>query len=208
MADISKGNVAFVVCTDYKCQYHNVVLDQNKPPKFCSQCRKELPPPTSADHSTKAVDESVQRLKKPHSEKVFGSNKPTTDLSIPIGQYDEKLSSTRPSSEEPLDDSLPIEECYQTHNDKHNKSFSERSDDGKPPRKKPREYESPVKDPHGNKPTDGKPFSDTKPNDQSSTDKSPSEKSANTSLSNVLCSDECFGDKNDDDMPQRDNKVP
>ena len=186
-----------------------MVVDQNKPPRFCSQCGKAFPPPISANHSTKAVDKSVQGPKKLLSEKIFGNNKPSTDLNTPL---DDKLSSTRPLSEKPPDDSLPIEESHEGRIDKHDKSFSDRSDDGKPPRKKPREYESPRKEPHGNKPPDDKPFSDKptgiKPNDKSSTDKSPSEKPTHNPPSYKLFGDGSSGDKHDDDVPQRDNKVP
>ena len=200
MADIPKNNVTFVVCT--KCEQKMVVFDQNRPPKYCSECGIELLPPINANQSTKAVDESLQRVKKPYTEKVFGNIKPTTDHNTPPEQCD----STRPPSE------MPIEESHETRNGKHNdKSFSERSDDGKPPLKKSRDYESPSKGPHGNKPLDDKSFNDkpagTNLNDKSSTDKSSSdEKPAHKPLSNKPCGNRSSGDRHDANQLVCENK--
>ena len=201
MADISKNNVTFVVCTTSKCKHKNVIFDQDNPPKFCSQCGKPLPPPVIANQ---AVDESLQGVKKPHNKKVFGNIKPATDHNTPLEQCDGKLLNTRPPSEKSPDDNLPMEESHETRNDKHDdKSSSESSDDGKPPRKKSRDYESPSKGPHSNQPSDGKSFSDkpagTNLNDKPSTDKSSSdEKPVHKPLSGKPCGDRSSEDKHDD----------
>ena len=192
MADFSKISLTFVVCTDSKCQYQNVVLDQNKPPKFCSLCRKELPPP-SADH----IDESVKKLQKPQTERVFGNPKPATDLSL------DKKSNTSPSYKKPPD-KLPIQESHghEALNDKDDdKSHSEGSDHDK----------SPSTEPRGNKPPDDKPFGDkptgTKANDKLSTDKSPSEKPTHNPPSIKPCGHGSSGDKHDDNKLVRNNRL-
>ena len=190
MADISKNNLTVVVCTDDKCRYHNVFLDQNKLPKFCSLCCKELPRPISADHSTK---ETVQKLQKPQTGKVFGNTEPTTDLSL------DKKSSTGP----PNENKLPIQESHdhETCNDKHDDKLpSKKPDDDKSPSEGSDDNKPPNNGPCGNEPPDGKPFKDKptgiKPNDQLSTEKSPSEKPANNSHNNKPCSDRSSGDNN------------
>ena len=197
MADIPKNNVTVVVCT--KCEQRIAVHNQNRPPKFCSECGSELLPPINAKQSTKAVDESLQRVKKPYGEKVFGNIKPTTDHNTALEQCD--------STGCRLPSEMPIEESHETRNGKHDdKSFSERSDDGKPPRKKSRDYESPSKGPHGNKPLDDK-SAGTKVNDKSSTDKSSSdEKLAHKPLSDKPCGDTSSGDRHDANQLVCDNK--
>ena len=200
MADIPKNNVTFVVCT--KCEQKIVVFNKNRPPKYCSECGNELPPPININQNTEAVNKSLQRVKKPYSEKVFGNIKPTSGHDIPLEQCD----STRPPSE------MPIEESHETRSGKHDdKSFSERSDDGKPPRKKFRDYESPSEGSHGNIPLDDKPFNDkpvgTNLNDKSSTDKSSSdEKPAHKPLSDKPCGDTSSGDRHDANQLVCDNK--
>ena len=200
MADIPKNNVTIVVCT--KCEQRIAVLNQNRPPKFCSECGIELLPPINANQGAKPVDESLQGVKKPYSEKVFGNIKPSTDHNTPFEQCD----STRPPSE------IPVEESHDTRNGKHDdKSFSERSDDGKPPRKKSRDYESPSKGPHGNKPLDDKPFNGkptgTNLNDKSSTGKSSiDEKPAHKPFSDKPYGDTSSGDRHDANQLVCDNK--
>ena len=71
---------AFVLCL--KCKTENVV-HKNKPPKFCSECGESLQPPINSTNppNTKAVNESVEKLEEPTSEKSVGDSKPITDLS-------------------------------------------------------------------------------------------------------------------------------
>ena len=196
MADVFKIKLTVVVCTD--CQNQNVVLDQNKPPKFCSQCCKELPSPTSADHNTKESVQILQKSQTGQAERVFGDNsKPTTDLFL------DKKSGTGPPNEKPPD-KLPIQEScdHEARNDKDDDKHDDKHDEDKSPSNGSDDDKPPNNETHGNKPSDGRPFSDKptgiKPNNQSSTVKSPSDKPTHNPLSNKPCGDGSSGDKHDE----------
>ena len=117
MAELKNGQ-AFMLCT--KCNFKNVVYNQDIPPKYCQQCGKKLQALISSAYcNPKAVDESVEKLvlENPLSET---SNKPTTELPVDDKALNGKSCGAKPPNNKSTDSTMPSSEKSSDH-----KSLSE-----------------------------------------------------------------------------------
>lgn len=189
--DLTSGT-SFIVCT--YCNSENVVVDRNKPPKFCTECGEGLAPlPSGATNNAKAVDESEEKLNKSPSENNYNGNVLTNGFSLddkPSSEKcktlsdkpsDDEMSNTKPPDQPPSDkptdndsDKLPDSDKPTTNKPPDNdKPPSDKPlDDGNPPNDKPPDNGSLPSD----KPLDDHELLSSKPsdNDQLPDDSPPS----------------------------------
>ena len=192
MADnnLTSGKLSIIFCT--QCKSENIVVDHNKPPRFCTECGKGLPlRPSSVTYSAKAVDESEEKSlsENTHSGIVLANgfsldDKPSNEKCETLSDKasNGKMSNTKPPdkppSDKPADDDKPPSDKL-PDNDK--TPSDKPPDDGNPPSDKPPDDDNLPSDKPSdnhellsNKPPDNDELpGDNPPDDNSSVNKPP-----------------------------------
>ena len=109
--DSTSGKLSIIFCT--QCNSENVVVDDNKPPRFCTECGKGLLlQPSIVTYSTKAVDESEEKSpsENTHSGNVLANgfsldDEPSSEKCEALSNKasNDNMSNTKPPDQPPSD---------------------------------------------------------------------------------------------------------